>query len=109
MQGADRPSATSPSQIRVIIAIIVVLYFGTSLVSRAIDLYQLKQREASLVRANQSLVQKMDQKAEDIRYFGSDSYVEKTARQLLKWGRAGERLLAPSGLPLATPVPTRTP
>jgi cell division protein FtsB len=112
MQAAERPSATSPSQIRVIVAIIVVLYFTTSLMSRVIDLYQLKQREAALVRANQMLVQKTEQKVADIRYFKSDSFIEKMARPLLQWGRPGEKLLSPAGvLPAttATPAPTHSP
>ncbi len=40
-------------------------------------------------------------------YVQSDAYVEKVAREELKWGRHGDRLV--SIRPLSTPAPTATP
>ena len=40
-------------------------------------------------------------------YVQSDAYVEKVAREELKWGRRGDRLV--SIRPLSTPAPTATP
>ena len=71
MQGAGRPSS-SWSQIRNLIIVIVVLYFATSLVRTTVSLFQLKQLEAGLARANDTLVQKTDQRRADIAYFRSD-------------------------------------
>ena len=107
MSQPARQWSASIKQFVAIVLTVVALFFIAGVFSRVIDLYELKQQQAALVRTHRDLEGKISQLQEDITYLQSDSYVEKAARQMLIWGHPGEKLIMTKSVKSYTPTPTQ--
>jgi cell division protein FtsB len=104
-----RQWSASIKQFVAIVLTVVALFFLAGVVSRIIDLYNLKQEHAALLKAQHDLETKISQLQNDITYLQSDSYVETAARQTLMWGHPGDKLILSTSITSYTPTPRSTP
>lgn len=95
MPSATRSDSPSLAQLLSVLACTLVVFFVISFVGKALEAYQLR-RQVNLLEAQVKALENEEAALEDqLEYVRSDAYVEKVAREQLKWSRPGETIFLP--------------
>ena len=112
MSEPERQWSASPYQLATIILAIVAIYLLASVVSRAINIVDLKRQQATLQASYTELEGTISTLRAQAQYLQSDSYYSQMAHGELYWALPGEKLIIPMGRspqPTPTVVPARQP
>ena len=108
MSEPERQWSASPYQLATIILAIVAVYLLASVVTRAINIVDLRRQQATLQASSDELEATISRLRSLAQYLQSDSYYEQMAHGELYWARPGEKLIIPLGRSIQ-PSPTAVP
>lgn len=105
MAGKKGNIAISFTQFMTIIALVVTVYFIVDFSDKVIASYRIHRVEARLSQEIEEGKAERQRLEERLKYVQTDEYVERVAREELKWGRPGETLVIVPSPQRLTPTP----
>lgn len=105
MAGKKGNIALSLIQFMTVIALVVTVYFIVDFSDKALASYRIRRIETRLIQEIEEEKAKRQRLEERLKYVQTDGYVEKIAREELKWGRSGETLVIVPHPKQPTPTP----
>jgi len=97
--------AISFTQFMTIIALVVTVYFIADFSDKALASYRIRRIEAGLIQEIEEEKAERQRIEERLKYVQTDEYVERVAREELKWGKPGETLVIVPSPQQPTPTP----
>ncbi len=105
MAGKKDSIPISLTQFMTIIALVITVYFIVDFSDKALASYRIRRIEARLIQEIEEEKAERRRLEERLKYVQTDEYVERVAREELRWGKPGETLVIVPTPPQPTPTP----